>query len=1323
MSEPVCPNEDLLWPVAVGEQPDVVVAAHVDTCSSCQSRVTGLQADLESLRDVASHSTELSNAEQQTAVNAHTTTDEYATQDVQVEYTPSKRATTSVPDEIGRYRVLSVLGEGGQGVVCRAMHPNLPRDVIIKLSKHPFNKADEQRDHLVREARLLSEIEHPNLAKVLDLDFFDNKPFLVLEYARGIHLGQYAKEQTLTSQQIAALLAKVARALAVAHNVGVVHQDVKPQNIVINPDGEPILIDFGMACLRDAWVDETARQGTVSGTPAYMAPEQARGETNDVGPRSDVFAMGAILYFLLTGKAPFAGKTVSQVVASAAACDFDTTVLENVDAPAGLKRICLKAMQKNLEKRYTSATEFADDLDRFNRPPRSWRRWVAAAASVAALLAIGLLPDWRSDAPVPAPVKPTFSFTVSRRDETGNKTPAIELVDSAPLSNGDLLQIQGKIPLDYQIAILSFTSEGRIEQLEDFDVVETATFAEILFPKPGNDAPLTGAPGTEVLLICGRKGRDIKPDELSGYFDGAEPWPALPPKSTVRFDSTRTWIPNSRSFAVEAAPEKPVVDLAERLRKNLLKHFDSVDGIVFSHRESTARLPESKTRDISPLKNSTGRSQHGNEVLPLNGIPQDGKGLHALLIGCTDYYNLPATFSLTGPGNDMRLMKMLLVNNFQFQPAGIVTLAEHVEEESKRPTAENIRREFENLIAGIRIGDRVVVHMAGHGSWQPDDDPDNPEDYEPDGRDEVFCPADTKLDEDAKFINVITDDEFRGWFTRLVRAGATVWLIADCCHSGTISRAGDADVARSLRPEDLLGSSQQTSGATARAVSRGASEAAIVDEEPDHVDGKFVALYASQPFEVTYESKYPRDSSKAESYGILSYALYQVLNQTQSPLTYREVVQRIHSRYLSEHRTFPTPFLEGDADSLVLETKVLTGRSTLVLEKTGDEFTVNAGSLHDLTHGSVLAVKPAVGQQDHDRVLGYVKVTNVGPLESTVEPCTFAKGTPLRGEFPRQNRCEIAYLDFGLRRLKLSVDNCDEAGHTITPQRRLELRRRLDPLGERKQQSLISLIDDPLEADWLIRPTAKGLVLVPGSNVPGQTNDNDRRVFGPIPENQLAEWVGLRMERIARATNLIRITSAPQEEQVRGQFAGKVVIELLRYDDPAAPNSEGRPVQWQKDGIKLIANEHIRLRIKNDNEFAIDTCVLFVGSNFQILQVFPFGGNRDSRLKPHSQLIKKLGEVTADTVGLEHMAVIVVPTRPQSAPISFSFMNQPTLEIVERAAEELPQTLESPLVQLMLRARNPAAGVRGSRTARLDQPNTEQHFLRLFSWQTQPDMR
>ena len=309
------------------------------------------------------------------------------------------RRPTEIDEEttrIGKYLVLGELGSGGQGKVYRAVHPSLAREVVVKISHVREGVPAHVRDELAREGRLLAELDHPHLARVHDFDFHDGEPFLVMEYVPGANLEQYARQAKLGPEKIAALTAKIARAVAAVHRKGVVHRDLKPRNIMIDTAGEPRLIDFGLALADSPWRSD-ARNEYVVGTLAYMAPEQAVVGADRVGPAADLFALGGVLYFLVTGKAPFKGRDFSDALAKVAANDHDRTSLDLATAPESLKAICRKLMATKPEDRYASADDAAQALERV-ATPRRMPLWLPIAAAASLLLvvgAVGSLFGWR----------------------------------------------------------------------------------------------------------------------------------------------------------------------------------------------------------------------------------------------------------------------------------------------------------------------------------------------------------------------------------------------------------------------------------------------------------------------------------------------------------------------------------------------------------------------------------------------------------------------------------------------------------------------------------------------------------------------------------------------------------------------------------------------------------------------------------------------------------------------------------------------------------------------------------------------------------------
>lgn len=296
-----------------------------------------------------------------------------------------------IPVQIGRYRITAYLSGGGQGDVFRAIHPTLNREVVIKWGRCCFGDGAPEVQALLREGRILAQLDHPNLVRVHDLDFHEGCPFLVLDFIAGCSLRQWRASDKITPAQAARWTAQAARALAEVHRQGLIHLDIKPENILIDESGEARVVDFGLALMPELWAEQQAPLGCFRGTPAYASPEQARGATQWADARADVFGLGALLYWLLTSRAPYQGDTIDEVLAQAAQCRFDRAALRDVPRP--LAEITLRAMSARPEDRHPSADALADDLDAWmiRQAAGGDKRRLFQAAGAFALTAAALI--------------------------------------------------------------------------------------------------------------------------------------------------------------------------------------------------------------------------------------------------------------------------------------------------------------------------------------------------------------------------------------------------------------------------------------------------------------------------------------------------------------------------------------------------------------------------------------------------------------------------------------------------------------------------------------------------------------------------------------------------------------------------------------------------------------------------------------------------------------------------------------------------------------------------------------------------------------------
>ena len=271
-------------------------------------------------------------------------------------------APVEYPQRIGRYRIEKVLGKGGFGLVYLAHDDQLQRLVAVKVPHAKLISKPEDAQAYLAEARTVANLDHPGIVPVHDVGSTADCPcFVVSKYIEGTDLSAKLKQQRLKRREAAEIVATVAEALHYAHKQGLVHRDVKPGNILIGKDGQPYLVDFGLA-LRE---ENIGKGPKYAGTPAYMSPEQARGEGHRVDGRSDIFSLGVVFYQLLAGRQPFRGDTQAELLEQVTSYEPRPPRQYDDQIPKELERICQKAMAKRASERFSTAKDFAEDLRHF----------------------------------------------------------------------------------------------------------------------------------------------------------------------------------------------------------------------------------------------------------------------------------------------------------------------------------------------------------------------------------------------------------------------------------------------------------------------------------------------------------------------------------------------------------------------------------------------------------------------------------------------------------------------------------------------------------------------------------------------------------------------------------------------------------------------------------------------------------------------------------------------------------------------------------------------------------------------------------------------
>ncbi len=268
-------------------------------------------------------------------------------------------------EKLGPYQILAEIGTGGMGKVYRAYHPQLDRVVAVKVMLHTGQLASRERSRFLSEAQLAAKLQHPNIVAVHDIGTDQGLDYIVMDYIEGDSLENILKRELPSPRRALEILEEVALAMEYAHQKGIIHRDLKPGNLLIEKaTGKTLITDFGLAKNLEVETHLT-HSGEALGTPKYMAPEQAMGDQSQISIRTDVYAMGAILYELLTGQQAVQGETTAKTIYGVLYEDVIPPRKHNPKLAAELNIICLKALSKEPTQRYTSAGALAEDIRRF----------------------------------------------------------------------------------------------------------------------------------------------------------------------------------------------------------------------------------------------------------------------------------------------------------------------------------------------------------------------------------------------------------------------------------------------------------------------------------------------------------------------------------------------------------------------------------------------------------------------------------------------------------------------------------------------------------------------------------------------------------------------------------------------------------------------------------------------------------------------------------------------------------------------------------------------------------------------------------------------
>jgi hypothetical protein len=530
-------------------------------------------------------------------------------------------AEDDAPPEVPGYEVLGVLGRGGMGVVYRARQVRLDREVALKTVRAALpDPATRQR--FEDEARVVARFDHPNLVRVFDSGEANGRPWFAMELVEGGTLARALRGGPWQPREAARLVAVLADAVEYAHERGVVHRDLKPANVLLSAacglagqpepgpakpqaanqalDGVPKIADFGLARLLEAESAARTQAGCCLGTPPYMPPEQAAGMPGASGRAADVFGLGAILYELLTGQAPFAADSPVEALERARQGEVRPPRQVNPRFRPVLERICLKALARQPQQRHATAAELARELRRYLAPRRRW--WaVAAVPVVLVLMGLGWLLRGvvaKPAGPAPLPLAGDLIVTLTSEDGARKRGLRVDQPGALPAVAGDGFHVEARLNQPGHVYLVLLTSQGKAVPLYPWNAHEIVQ-PKLVSPPEQPARKVVHSPtaehgdwildrhdGLETVLLLARKTPLPDDVDLAGLL-GPVP---------------RVAVLNPREWAIRGGDEGQSVDFFDRgdnrgiekearlrddpllkIMARLQQRFDVVRAVRFAH--------------------------------------------------------------------------------------------------------------------------------------------------------------------------------------------------------------------------------------------------------------------------------------------------------------------------------------------------------------------------------------------------------------------------------------------------------------------------------------------------------------------------------------------------------------------------------------------------------------------------------------------------------------------------------------------------------------------------------------------------------------------
>jgi len=521
------------------------------------------------------------------------------------------------PTKIGRYRVCRVLGRGAFGTVYLADDPELDRPVAVKVPSPGRFSSQQDTERFLEEAKFAAQLKHPGIVTVHDVGRDGDLCYIVMEYVQGRTLQELMAAGERSPAQAAGLVARVADALHYAHKKGFVHRDLKPTKILIDDQGNPHVTDFGLAVSEDS---QRLHAGQVAGTPAYMSPEQVRGETQHLDGRTDIWSLGVILYQLLTGRHPFWRGDAAECLDEIQHREPKPPRQIEDMIPPELEQIVLKCLAKRTTERYSTAGDLAADLRNrqltrgdglpshhaqpvgtahvTQRPTR----WVLAGIL---LVAVSVVIAWVVHSTVSPAEDLTGTIDVQIWNSEDSRRRNLSLTDEGalPLIPGDQIRIEASVSRPSYLYLVWISTDGKAAPVYpwipgnwDQQPEREAPVSAVSLPKGSNTGwPMQGPTGMETLVLLARKTPLPAGVRLKDLFSGF-------PKQEIQDPRAVVWLDQGKVVdTVERAPqffnpqeiEDPVLATQRLLAERLNPHFQLIRAVSFANVVQTRKIGES----------------------------------------------------------------------------------------------------------------------------------------------------------------------------------------------------------------------------------------------------------------------------------------------------------------------------------------------------------------------------------------------------------------------------------------------------------------------------------------------------------------------------------------------------------------------------------------------------------------------------------------------------------------------------------------------------------------------------------------------------------